>query len=143
MYEGVDSMCTSPRYTTSYVLALEFSLRILKNTHMRRISAVIPANGGLNLKRSFGNLNKILGGESHEYCPRSSAPIYFVTRQSGLAERTPNAGIALPQHVCVNLRRAEIPVTEQLLHRANVAAATQEFCRKGMAERVTADWLLN
>lgn len=68
---------------------------------------------------------------------------YCVRRHSGSTEWTSYARIPLPQYVCVDLRRAQIPVTEQFLHRADVAAAAKELCRKGMPKRVTADRLLD
>ncbi len=43
---------------------------------------------------------------------------------------------AFLKHVCVNLRRRDICVTKQLLHRAQIRATVEQVAREGMAQDV-------
>jgi hypothetical protein len=52
-------------------------------------------------------------------------------------ECSSHGGIA---HACVNLRRCEIAVTEQLLNSANVSAAVEEMGSERVAESVGTDF---
>ena len=58
-------------------------------------------------------------------------------------ERTDYAEPRLIQYMGIDHRCRDIGMAEQLLHRADVIAMIQQVRRKGMAQRVTAYFLVN
>src|SRR6266511_3612966 len=63
---------------------------------------------------------------------RSTAP----TLPRSPIQRTPHPQASLLHDMCINLRRAHILVSEQLLNRANVVTGFQKARRKGMSQRM-------
>ena len=71
---------------------------------------------------------------------RESAASGYRQGDSKLLQTIERAAYPKPtriQHVCVDHRRADIRVTEQFLHRADVVARFQQMRRETMSKRVT------